>query len=82
MPADPALILHQSVNIGAAYEMKSLEIYQVDVVSLPAEITYAHALLLGVIPPSATPVPINAPKAPGGLKIQPPTPTLTPTPTP
>lgn len=82
VPADPALILHQSVNIGAGYEMKYLEIYQVDVVNLPAEITYAHALLLGVIPPSATPVPINAPKAPSGLKVQPPTPTLTPTPTP
>jgi hypothetical protein len=71
VPGDPTLILHQSINVGAGYELKYLEIYQVDVVSLPAEMTYAHSLLLGLIPPSSSPPPVNAPKAPTGLKIQP-----------
>ena len=71
IPGDPASILHQSINVGAGYELKYLEIYQVDVVNLPAEITYAHSLLLGLIPPSPNPPPANAPKAPTGLQIQP-----------
>jgi hypothetical protein len=71
VPADPALILHQSINLGAGYEVKYLEIYQVDVVNIPAEINYAHSLLLGLIPPSPDPLPVNAPKAPTGLQIQP-----------
>lgn len=71
IPGDPTLILHQSINVGAGYELKFLEIYQVDVINLPAETTYAHSLLLGLIPPSSSPPPVNAPKAPTGLTIQP-----------
>ena len=63
--SEPTTILHQSVNAGAAYGMNYIEIYQVDVLNLPIEITYAHDLLLGLVPP------INAPKAPIGLKIEP-----------
>ncbi|MGH8093217.1 MAG: beta-galactosidase [Chthoniobacterales bacterium] len=64
-PGDAAAILHQSVNAGAAYGMNYIEIYQVDVLNIPTEITYAHNLLLGLVPP------INPPKAPTGVKMQP-----------
>ena len=60
--SEPTTILHESVNAGSAYGMNFIEIYQVDVLNLPAEITYAHNLLLGLVPP------INAPQAPIGLK--------------
>lgn len=70
--ADPAVILHDSVNLGAGYGMKYIEIYQLDVLNLPAEITYAHNVLLGLEPPTATPPPAGIPpKAPTGLKVLP-----------
>ncbi len=68
---EPANILHQSVNDGFAYGMNYIEIYQVDVLNLPAEITYAHNVLLGLIPPSGTTPPPNIPKPPTGLRDEP-----------
>ena len=69
---EPAVILHKSVNVGAGYGMKYIEIYQLDVLSLPAEITYAHNVLLGLEPPTSTPPPPGIPpKAPTGLKVLP-----------
>jgi hypothetical protein len=71
VPDDAAVILHQSINVGAGYGMNYIEIYQLDVLNLPAEITYAHNVLLGLVPPSATPPPVAAPKPPTGLQLQP-----------
>lgn len=68
---DPAVILHQSVNLGASYGMNYIEIYQLDVLNLPAEITYAHNVLLGQAPPTSTPPPIAVPKTPTGLQVLP-----------
>lgn len=68
---DPAYILHESVNDGFAYGMNYIEIYQVDVLNLPAEIAYAHEVLLGLAPPSDTTPPLNAPKPPSGLRDTP-----------
>lgn len=68
---DPAVILHKSVDLGASYGMNYIEIYQLDVLTLPAEITYAHNTLLGLAPPAATPPPLLAPDAPTGLQLQP-----------
>lgn len=42
MPDNPAVIPHKSVNVGASYNMNYIEIYQLDVLNLPAEITYAR----------------------------------------
>ncbi|MBA3608992.1 MAG: beta-galactosidase [Chthoniobacterales bacterium] len=68
---DPGVILHKSVNLGASYGMKYIEIYQLDVLNLPVEITYAHNVLLGLAPPTATPPPPAAPPtAPTGLRVQ------------
>lgn len=68
---DPAVILHKSVNVGASYNMNYIEIYQLDVLNLPAEITYAHNVLLGLAPPSSTPPPPAVPpQAPTGLHLQ------------
>ncbi len=68
---DPATILHQSVNTGAGYEVKFIEIYQLDVLNLPSEIIYAHNVLLGLQPPSATPPPLPPPpKAPTGVGVR------------
>lgn len=71
VPDDPAAILHESVNAGYSYGMDYLEIYQTDVVNLPAEIAYAHNLLLGLIDPSGVLPPLNVPAAPTGLMIVP-----------
>ena len=71
VPDDAAVILHKSVNVGAGYGMNYIEIYQTDVVNLPAEITYAHNVLLGLAPPSETPPPLTVPKPPTGLQLQP-----------
>jgi hypothetical protein len=71
VPDDAAVILHKSVNMGAGYGMNYIEIYQTDVLNLPAEITYAHNVLLGLVPPPATPPPVAAPKPPTGLQLQP-----------
>ncbi|MEP7250355.1 MAG: beta-galactosidase [Spartobacteria bacterium] len=68
---DPAAILHKSVNICAGYEMNFVEIYQIDVLNLPAEIGYAHQVLLGLTPPTDTLPPSGAPRAPTGLKPAP-----------
>ena len=68
---DPANILHESVNDGFAYGMNYIEIYQVDVLNLSAEIAYAHQVLLGLAPPSDTTPPLNVPKAPSGLRDTP-----------
>ncbi len=69
---EPAVILHKSVNVGAGYGMKFIEIYQLDVLNLPSEITYAHNVLLGLAPPTSTPPPPPIPpKAPTGLKVIP-----------
>lgn len=69
---DPAVILHKSVNVGAGYNMNYIEIYQLDVLYLPAEITYAHNVLLGLTPPTSTPPPPAVPPlAPTGLHVQP-----------
>ncbi len=68
----PAVILHKNVNVGAGYNMNYIEIYQLDVLNLPAEITYAHNVLLGLAPPSSTPPPPAVPPlAPTGLHVQP-----------
>lgn len=68
---DPAVILHKSVNLGASYGMNYIEIYQLDVLNLPAEINYAHNLLLGLTPPTSTPPPLAVPRAPTGLRLVP-----------
>lgn len=66
---DRATILHNSINNGNAYGTNYLEIYETDVVNLPAEIAYAHDLLLGLIPPSDSTATLPAP--PTGLTIKP-----------
>lgn len=67
----PASILHKSINLGSSYGMKFIEIYQMDVLNLPIEITYAHNLLLGLVPRSDVAPPAGAPKAPTGTKVAP-----------
>jgi hypothetical protein len=71
VPDDPAAILHKSVDLGVSYGMNYIEIYQTDVLNLPAEITYAHNALLGVAPPPPTPPPVPTPKPPTGLQLEP-----------
>ncbi len=66
--ADPAVVLHESVDIGHGYGMNFIEIYQTDVVGLPSEIAYAHDLLVGS---SSSELPPNVPAAPTGLYIVP-----------
>lgn len=68
---EPGVILHKSVNLGAGYGMNFIEIYQLDVLNLPSEITYAHNTLLGVTPPTSTPPPVSAPNAPTGVQVEP-----------
>ena len=68
--ADPGVVLHNSVNIGVSYGMNFVEIYQTDVVNLPLEISYAHSVLTGAIPPEPPPSG-DAPKAPTGLQLVP-----------
>ncbi len=62
IPDDPASVLHRAIDAGVSYGMKYIEIYQTDVLNLPAEITYAHGLLLGVSGP-------KPPRAPSGLTL-------------
>ena len=68
VPDAPDVILHRSIDLGVSYEMKYIEIYQLDVLNLPAEITYAHNVLLGLIPTSPPPL---VPQAPTGLQFKP-----------
>jgi hypothetical protein len=62
VPDDPGSVLRRSIDAGLSYGMKYIEIYQPDVASLPAEISYAHARLLG-LPISDQPSP------PSGLNV-------------
>ena len=50
---EAAAILRETVDDSIAYGVKYLEIYQRDVVSLPADITYAHNALAGPRGPAA-----------------------------
>jgi hypothetical protein len=45
VPADAATVLTNSINTGLSYGMKYIEIYQPDVINLPAVISYAHSKL-------------------------------------
>jgi Beta-galactosidase len=45
IPIAPALALTKSVNKGVSYGMNYIEIYQIDVINLPAVITYAQTVL-------------------------------------
>ncbi len=65
VPGDAAGILHQTIENGVGYGMKYIEIYQTDVLNLPAEITYAHSALLGA---AGSPPPPAVPKPPTGLR--------------
>lgn len=51
--------------------MNYIEIFQLDVLNLPAEITYAHNTLLRLTPPTSTPPPISAPNPPTGVQVEP-----------
>jgi hypothetical protein len=48
VPIDPATALTLSVNKGVSYGMNYIEIYQIDVIGLPAVITYARTVLGGL----------------------------------
>ena len=48
-------ILTASVDAGISYDVNYIEIYQTDVINLPAVITYAHDLLVPAPSPSPTP---------------------------
>ena len=52
----------RAIEKGVGYGMKYIEIYQNDVLNLPAEIAFAHGALLGSAGPAA-------PKAPTGLHV-------------
>ncbi len=65
VPDDAASILHRAVDAGVAYGMKYIEIYQKDVLNLPAEISYAHSVLWSAGGS------IAAPKPPSHLRTTP-----------
>lgn len=44
---DPATALKQSIDIGIAYRVSYIELYQIDIINLPAVISYAHSQLNG-----------------------------------
>lgn len=69
-PGNSATILHDAINAGYAYGMQYLEIYQTDVINIPAEITYAHDLLVNSPTPTPTPS-ATPPAAPTGLRVVP-----------
>ncbi|MGH8093367.1 MAG: beta-galactosidase [Chthoniobacterales bacterium] len=48
VPIDPALELTESINNAVSYKEKYVEIYQIDVLGLPAVITAAHEALTGL----------------------------------
>jgi len=70
VPGDPATILHNAINAGYSYGMQYLEIYQTDVLNLPAEITYAHNLLVNSPTPTPTPS-ATPPNVPTGFEVVP-----------
>ena len=45
IPCDPATALRQSVDIGIAYGISYIELYEADIVNLPAIAGYAHSKL-------------------------------------
>jgi hypothetical protein len=45
-PCDPEATLRRAIDIGLAYQMKYIEIYEQDVLHLPAVIRYAHDSLV------------------------------------
>jgi hypothetical protein len=45
-PADPEATLRRAVDVGLAYQMKYIEIYQQDVLHFPGVIRYAHDTLV------------------------------------
>ena len=45
-PCDPEATLKRTIDVGLAYKMKYIEIYQQDVLHLPAVIRYAHESLV------------------------------------
>jgi len=70
VPGDPATVLHKAINAGYSYGMEYEEIYQTDVMNLPAEIAYAHTLL--VSSPTPTPAPsATPPSVPTGFSVVP-----------
>jgi hypothetical protein len=70
VPGDPATVLHKAINAGYSYGMEYEEIYQTDVMNLPAEIAYAHTLL--VSSPTPTPRPsATPPSVPTGFSVVP-----------
>jgi len=46
VPLAPSLALTKAINLGLAYRLRYMEIYQIDVVNLPGVITYAQENLL------------------------------------
>lgn len=44
-PCDPAATLRRAVDVGLAYNMKYIEIYEQDVLHLSGVIRYAHDAL-------------------------------------
>jgi len=70
VPGDPAIVLHKAINAGYSYGMKYEEIYQTDVMNLPAEITYAHTLLVSSPTPTPTPS-ATPPNVPTGFSVVP-----------
>jgi hypothetical protein len=70
VPGDPATVLHKAINAGYSYGMKYEEIYQTDVMNLPAEITYAHTLLISSPTPTPTPS-ATPPSVPTGFSVVP-----------
>ncbi len=62
VPDDAGNILRRSVDLGASYGMKYIEIYQNDVLNLLDAISYAHTVLL---------TPPGTPKPPTGLTRSP-----------
>lgn len=68
----PSLVLPKAIAAGASYGMDYVEIYQTDVVNLPAAtISYTRGALTGSSGPGPTPPLMVAPAAPTGLQAQP-----------
>ena len=70
VPGDPATILQNTINIALGYRVRFMEIYQLDCVNLPQQITYAHNSLHNQPVPTPTPS-ATPPTAPTGLHVVP-----------